>query len=293
MPEVLEVLHLPEEHGVAQVQVGRRRVEADLDGERATGVRRAFELGLQFGEPDDVDAALGEVGELLVEGHETDSIPAVGGGPGDGCGVSRTAGPRGHAAVRHKGVCWGRLSRGGSWCACSSGWTTAIFDALARRWESARQQRAAGTLIIVAYLASLAAIEFARQGWLPAWLGGLMPTNHFYAVDVAFTLLLFVEVIGLVFGLAESVARSLGIQFEIFSLILLRQTFKEFTRFDEPIRWEQVRASIVHMAQRRPGGRGDLRAARRLLPAAAPPAHHERGGARELRRRRRRRSRCC
>lgn len=127
------------------------------------------------------------------------------------------------------------------------GWTTATFDALARRWESAHQQRAAGTFIILAYLASLAAIELARQGWLPGWLAGLVPRNHFHAVDVAFTLLLIVEMIGLVLGLAQSVARSLGIQFEIFSLILLRQTFKEFTRFDEPIRWEQVSESIAHM----------------------------------------------
>lgn len=128
------------------------------------------------------------------------------------------------------------------------GWTTAIFDGLARRWESAHQQRAAGTLIIVGYLVTLVAIECRRQGWLPSWAADTVPLNHFHAVDVAFTLLLVVEVIGLVFGLAESVARSLGIQFEIFSLILLRQTFKEFTRFDEPIRWAQVSESILHMA---------------------------------------------
>lgn len=126
-------------------------------------------------------------------------------------------------------------------------WTTATFDVLARRWESPRLQRAAGTVIILTYLASLAAIEGQRQGWWPAWTRDTIPVNHFYAVDVAFTLLLLVEVVGLVFGLAKSVARSLGIQCEIFSLILLRQTFKEFTRFEEPIRWEDVSGSILHM----------------------------------------------
>lgn len=128
------------------------------------------------------------------------------------------------------------------------GWTTATFDALARRWESAHHQRAAGTLIILAYVASLAAIEAQRMGVLPGWTRGMVPVNHFYAVDVAFTLLLLVEVIGLVFGLAESVARSLGIQFEIFSLILLRQTFKEFTQVEEPIHWDQLSGSVVPMA---------------------------------------------
>lgn len=128
------------------------------------------------------------------------------------------------------------------------GRTTTLFDALAARWDSVHQQRAAGTLIILAYLLSLAAIEGRRQQWLPDWVAALVPLNHFHAVDVAFTLLLIVEVVGLVFGLAASVARSLGIQFEIFSLILLRQTFKEFTRFDEPIQWSQVSESLAHMA---------------------------------------------
>lgn len=124
---------------------------------------------------------------------------------------------------------------------------TALFDALARRWESAHHQRAAGTLIILVYVLSLAAIECQRQAWLPAWTAAAVPVNHFYAVDVAFTMLLLMEVVGLIFGLAESVARSLGIQFEIFSLILLRQTFKEFTQFEEPIRWEQVGESALYM----------------------------------------------
>ena len=37
MSEVLKVLHLAQQHGVAQVQVRRSRIEADLDGQRLTG----------------------------------------------------------------------------------------------------------------------------------------------------------------------------------------------------------------------------------------------------------------
>ena len=123
----------------------------------------------------------------------------------------------------------------------------ALFDRLRAYWRSASHQRAAGTLIIVAFIGALAAIELRRRGWLPAGLAHVIPTSHFYAVDLAFTLVLFMEVIALVFGLAESVAMSVGTQFEIFSLILLRQTFKEFTAFDEPVVWTQVRTSVFHM----------------------------------------------
>jgi hypothetical protein len=121
------------------------------------------------------------------------------------------------------------------------------FDLLRAYWEGPRHQRSVGTLIIAAFLAALVAIEMRREGWLPPPLAALVPDNHFYAVDLAFTLLLLVEVLTLVFSLAESVARSVGMQFEIFSLILLRTTFKEFTTFTEPVTWDQVSASAVHM----------------------------------------------
>jgi hypothetical protein len=121
------------------------------------------------------------------------------------------------------------------------------FDLLRAYWEGTHHQRSVGTLIIIAFLAALVAIEMRREGWLPPALAAQVPANHFYAVDLAFTLLLLVEVVTLVFSLAESVARSVGMQFEIFSLILLRQTFKEFTTFTEPVTWDQVSASLVHM----------------------------------------------
>lgn len=123
-----------------------------------------------------------------------------------------------------------------------------VFDALQARWEGVREQHAVGTLIVAAFLAALGVIELNRLGLLGGWLARAVPTNHFHAVDLAFTLLLLTEVIALVFSLAQSVSHSVGMQFEIFSLILLRQTFKEFTAFDEPVVWAQVEGSILRMA---------------------------------------------
>ena len=69
MPEILEVLHLPQQHRVAEVQIGRGRIEPHLDGQRLASPAESFELGLQFGGTDDVHAAFGQVGELFIQSH--------------------------------------------------------------------------------------------------------------------------------------------------------------------------------------------------------------------------------
>jgi len=118
---------------------------------------------------------------------------------------------------------------------------TQLFDRLETVWESRSTRHAVSVVLIGGFFAALIAIELSRQGLLTPdmvpW-GGAVPTNHFYAIDVAFTLFLAFEVVSLVFGLATSVSDALGKQFEVFSLIMLRQSFKELIYFDEePITW--------------------------------------------------------
>lgn len=123
-----------------------------------------------------------------------------------------------------------------------------LFDALERGWESAAARRAIGALLVGCFVATLVLIELQRLGALPEWLRGRIPVRHFYAVDTAFTLLLLLEVVSLIFSLSHSFSDSLGKQFEIFSLILLRETFHGFKEFGEPIQWENVRAGLLPMA---------------------------------------------
>jgi hypothetical protein len=54
-------------------------------------------------------------------------------------------------------------------------------------------------------------------------------------VNLAFTLVLILEVVSLIFTLPCSFSKSVGKQFEILSLILLRDAFKELSYFSEPI----------------------------------------------------------
>lgn len=112
---------------------------------------------------------------------------------------------------------------------------TYIFDPLHHFWEHERMHRRLALVLIVVFLGAMTGIELNRNGLLPAALAAHTPTNHFHAVNLAFTLVLILEVISLIFTLPCSFSRSVGKQFEILSLILLRDAFKELSHFAEPI----------------------------------------------------------
>ena len=67
---VLEVLELADEHGVAQVQVGRGGIEAGLDAQRLAGLQRLFEALAQIALTNDFDRTFAQVGQLLVNRTE-------------------------------------------------------------------------------------------------------------------------------------------------------------------------------------------------------------------------------
>ncbi len=122
-----------------------------------------------------------------------------------------------------------------------------LFDALEARWHGVATQRAVGTAVAVLFLGVLLVIELNRQGLLGEPIASRLPRNHFRAIVLVFTALLIVEVVGLVFALAGSVANSLGKQLEVLSLILLRKAFLELSTFGEPLDWALISDSILHM----------------------------------------------
>ncbi len=112
---------------------------------------------------------------------------------------------------------------------------TYMFDPLHAFWEKAEVHRSVTGGLVLVFLGALLGIELNRQGILPQPFAGLTPTRHFYAVDVAFTLVLIMEVIGLIFALPCSVSRSVGKQLQILALIFLRNSFKELVLLPEPV----------------------------------------------------------
>lgn len=112
---------------------------------------------------------------------------------------------------------------------------TYIFDPLHHLWEHEKIHRKISFALVIFFLTSLLLIELKRSGILPSGVATLLPKNHFYAVQYAFTVVLILEVISLVFTLPCSFSRSVGKQFEILSLILMRNAFKELAEFPEPV----------------------------------------------------------
>src|SRR5262245_48905071 len=117
------------------------------------------------------------------------------------------------------------------------GWITASYDRLEVFWEGTRTRRAVAAALVVVFVGTVISIELRRRGLLPASIAARLPPNHFFAVGLAFSLLLAFEVVGLAFALSRSISTAAGKQLEIFSLILLRHSFEEFGHLPEPISW--------------------------------------------------------
>ncbi len=121
------------------------------------------------------------------------------------------------------------------------------FDSLHLFWEHEKMNRKIAVSLIILFLASLLVIEFNRQGLLPPSLAASVPTNHFHAIEIAFVLVLTLEIISLVFTLPCSFSKSVGKQFEILALIFLRNGFKELSSFPEPISYVGNEERVLHI----------------------------------------------
>lgn len=123
--------------------------------------------------------------------------------------------------------------------------TTYIFDPLHHFWEHEHVHKKISFGLVLFFLTSLVGIELNRHNLLPGQISTLVPDNHFYAVLAAFTVVLILEVISLIFTIPCSFSKSVGKQFEILSLILMRNAFKELTYFSEPIIFEGNQHAVL------------------------------------------------
>jgi len=122
-----------------------------------------------------------------------------------------------------------------------------LFDKIYTLWESEKSLKIIGSIIVSSFIATLLLIQLKNWGLLPSFLQNIIPTNHFFAIEIAFSFLLIVEILGMIFILAHSVSASMAKQFEIFSLILLRQAFKDFGEFTEPFIWDENIDQVIKM----------------------------------------------
>ncbi len=98
-------------------------------------------------------------------------------------------------------------------------------------WQGKKIAKFQSILLIATFTCSMGLALVNHSGWLV--LPSLFARLHFLqSIEICFTLLLFFEMISLVFVIPQSIANSIGKQIEILSLVLLRSSFKEFSHFD-------------------------------------------------------------
>ena len=113
-------------------------------------------------------------------------------------------------------------------------------------WESRRTTHYMSVALVATFglSLSLALVNHWKLFAVPR----LLEHCHFLqAVEVSFTLLLFFEMVSLVFVIPDSIANSIGKQIEILSLVLLRSSFKEFSHYHFELPLQGQLASVYKM----------------------------------------------
>ena len=109
-----------------------------------------------------------------------------------------------------------------------------VFDFLDARWEGSRVSKWISNIVVAFFITGLVAGLLSYLEILD--LGENF--TAFFAIELAFNVLLIFEVLGLIFLIPKSVADSVGKQFEIISLLLLRDAFKEFGHYLGELTWD-------------------------------------------------------
>ena len=107
----------------------------------------------------------------------------------------------------------------------------AVYDKCENQWHSTQTSKMISNLVVLFFFVGII-ITLLSQYQIINYQVGI-----FFSIELAFSILLICEILGLVFILTHSVADSIGKQFEIISLILLRDAFKEMGHLPLDVKW--------------------------------------------------------
>jgi hypothetical protein len=125
-----------------------------------------------------------------------------------------------------------------------------LFDFVDSDKQRSRMEHWIIWLAAFGFVAHLILIALARSiPSLKAGVLGQLDVNFLHAVYTPFTFILFYEVILLVLAIPRSHTVSVGKQYEIISLIVIRRVFKDIGEFNDPAQWiaQAELASMVLM----------------------------------------------
>ncbi len=126
-------------------------------------------------------------------------------------------------------------------------YTDSYFFRLKNFWESPTNHRLISSILVFTFVISVGLSILVIQDWVQLGAFTARFKNPFFAVEVAFTLLLIAELFSLIIVLPKSVAKSVGKQFELLSLIFLRNGFKEFSHIGNDFLWMDIKSEVIGM----------------------------------------------
>jgi len=107
-----------------------------------------------------------------------------------------------------------------------------LFDRLYGSEHRALFRRATVQLALTGLVVHLGLVFVARQLAIPPPILEAVGTNYLAALYTPFSFVLFYEVLLLILSIPESTTRSIGKQYEILSLIVIRNVFKDIAEFE-------------------------------------------------------------
>ncbi len=121
-----------------------------------------------------------------------------------------------------------------------------VFGKIKHLWENPTTNKIVSYSLVYIFVLSSITSYLVVENYINLGHFNKAFSNPFFSIEIVFTLLLILELLSLIFVLPKSVAKSVGKQFELLSLIFLRSGFKEFSHIKD-FEWEKMSESVLHM----------------------------------------------
>ncbi len=126
-------------------------------------------------------------------------------------------------------------------------YTNSLFGKLKLLWESKNSLYLISVILVFTFIVCTALSVLVINEYINLGIFNEHFKNPFFSIEIVFTLLLIIELFGLIFILPKSVAKSVGKQFELLSLIFLRDGFREFSRIGTDFSWLSIKEPLINM----------------------------------------------
>ncbi len=127
-------------------------------------------------------------------------------------------------------------------------YTNSIYEKLKLLWESKRSRYLTSLILVISFIVCSLLSVLVINEYINLGMFNKHFRNPFFSIEIVFTLLLITELFGLIFMLPKSVAKSVGKQFELLSLIFLRDGFKEFSHIGSDFSLGSLKEPLINMA---------------------------------------------